>query len=338
MLTTSARLLRLLSQLQVPGLHTGRALADQLGVSPRTVRADIATLRELGYPVAAVPGAAGGYRLGNGNRLPPLLLDDDEAVAVVVGLTGSATHALTRTADASMRALTKIVAMLPARLRPRLAALSAVASSVSTGRTTVGIDILQGIAVATRAREHLRFLYTDATGAQAHREVEPHRIVLRAGRWYLVGWDPTAADWRTFRVDRMRVKTPNGPRFAERAAPEDGFEGYLVRSIQTAPWQQLYRVRLHAPAETIQRRAPLAVKVEPDGKEACIVTVGSETAASVARYLSWWEVPFEVLDSPELRSEVALLAERYTSAAGDAVTAIAPSFDDPAALRSRSPR
>jgi predicted DNA-binding transcriptional regulator YafY len=263
-----------------------------------------------------VPGAAGGYRLGNGTRLPPLLLDDDEALAVVVGLTGSATQAITDAADASMRASAKVVAMLPARLRPRLAALSAVASSAPTGGTTVGIDILQGIAAATQAREHLRFRYTNAAGEQTYREVEPHRIVLRAGRWYLVGWDPTRADWRTFRVDRMPVKTPNGRRFAERAAPEDGFEGYLVRSIQTAPWKQLYRVRLHAPAETVRRRAPLAVKVEPDGKEACIVTVGSETAASVARYLSWWEVPFEVLDSPELRREVALLAERYASAAG----------------------
>ncbi|WP_250032890.1 helix-turn-helix transcriptional regulator [Paractinoplanes maris] len=317
MLTTSARVLRLLSRLQVPGRHPGPALAEQLGVSPRTVRADIATLRELGYPVTAVPGAAGGYRLATGNRLPPLVLDDDEAAAVVVGLTSSATHAVAGTADASMRALTKVVAMLPARLRPRLASLSAVTSGVSTGRTTVEIDVLHGIAAATQAREQIRFLYTNATGEQAHREVEPHRIVLRAGRWYLVGWDPAKAGWRTFRVDRMRVKTPNGRRFAERAGPADGFEEYLTRSIQTASWQQLYRVRLHAPAETIRRRAPLAVRVEPDGDQACVVTVGSDSAASVARYLSWWEVPFEVLDSPELRSEVALLAERYTSAAGD---------------------
>ena len=307
MLTTSARVLRLLSQLQIPGRHTGPALADQLGVSPRTVRADIATLRDLGYPVSAVPGAAGGYRLGHGNRLPPLLLDDDEAVAVVAGLTGAD--------DASTRALTKIVAMLPARLRPRLAALSAVASSAPTGDPTVGMDVLQVIAAAAQAREHLRFGYADASGAQTHREVEPHRIVRRAGHWYLVGWDPAKAGWRTFRVDRLRIKTPNGRRYAERAAPPDGFEEYLVRSIQTAPWKQVYRVRLHAPAETVRRRAPLAVRVEPDGEKACVVTVGSETAASVARYLSWWEVPFEVLDSPELRREVALLAQRYASAA-----------------------
>lgn len=319
MLTTSARLLRLLSQLQVPGVHSGSALARQFGVSSRTVRADIATLRDLGYPIAAVPGAAGGYRLGSGSRLPPLLLDDDEAVAVVVGLTVSATHALTDTVDASMRALSKIIVMLPPRLRPRLAALSAVASSAPTGATTVGSDTLQGIAAATQAREHLRFAYTNATGAETHREVEPHRIVLRAGRWYFVGWDPAKAGWRTFRVDRMRVKTPNGRRFAERAAPEAGFEEYLDRSIRTAPWHQRYRVRLHAPAEAIRRRAPLTVEVEPDGEEACIVTVGSETAASVARYLSWWEVPFEVLDSPELLSEVALLAKRYASAAAGAV-------------------
>jgi predicted DNA-binding transcriptional regulator YafY len=319
MLTTSARVLRLLSQLQVPGMHTGTALARQLGVSSRTVRADIATLRDLGYQVTAVPGAAGGYRLGSGNRLPPLLLDDDEAVAVVVGLTVSASHSITDTTDASMRALGKIIAMLPPRLRPRLAALSAVASSAPAGATTVGTDTLQGIAAATQAREHLRFAYANATGAQTHREVEPHRLVLSAGRWYFVGWDPTKADWRTFRVDRMRLKTPNGRRFTERAGPEGGFEEHLVRSIQTAPWQQRYRVRLHAPAEAIRRRAPLAVEVRPDGEEACIVAIGSESAASVARYLSWWEVPFEVLDSPELHREVAHLAKRYASAAAGVV-------------------
>jgi predicted DNA-binding transcriptional regulator YafY len=214
-----------------------------------------------------------------------------------------------------MRALGKIITMLPARLRPKLAALSAVASSASTSATTVGSDTLQGIATAIQAREHLRFAYANAAGAETHREVEPHRIVLRAGRWYFLGWDPAKADWRTFRVDRMRIKTPNGRRFAERAAPEGGFEDYLVRSIQTAPWQRRYRVRLHAPAEAVRLRAPLAVEVEPDGDEACIVAVGSESAASVARYLSWWEVPFEVLDSPELRREVTLLAKRYAAAA-----------------------
>jgi predicted DNA-binding transcriptional regulator YafY len=315
MLTTSARVLRLLSQLQVPGWHTGSDLARQFEVSARTIRADIATLRDLGYHVDAAPGAAGGYRLGAGNRIPPLLLDDEEAVAAVIGLTTSAAQAITNTADASLRALGKLIAMLPARLRPPLVALSASASTVPNENAAVGGAMLQAIATAINRQEHLRFAYTGAGGAETHRQVEPHRIVLRAGRWYLVGWDPDRDDWRFFRVDRMRIKTPNGRRFAGRPTPTDGFEALVIRSIETAPWHRRYRVRLLVPADVARRRAPLSVEIEADGEGACIVTVGSESAASVARYLSWWEAPFEVLDSAELRAEVALLAERYASAA-----------------------
>jgi predicted DNA-binding transcriptional regulator YafY len=314
-LSTSARLLRLLSHLQVPGAHTGPALAARLAVSTRTVRSDIATLRELGYPVYAVPGVAGGYRLGSGSRLPPLLLDDDEAVAVAMGLSLSAAHALTDTADTSIRALSKVLAMLPTRLRPKLASLARATTSAPTGRLTVATDTLHSIAAAIHASERLRFAYRDAAGDQSHREVEAYRLILRAGRWYLIAWDTARDDWRTFRIDRMRVKTPNGRRFTARPSPAEGFEQILTRSIETAPWRARYRVRLNAPAAHIRSRAPIAVDVESDGEHACIVTVGSETAASVARYLSWWETDFEILDSPELLNEVRLLAQRYTTAA-----------------------
>lgn len=314
MLSTSARLLRLLSYLQLPGPHTGAALAARLDVSARTVRSDIAALRELGYPVQAVPGVAGGYRLGSGNRLPPLLLDDDEAVAVATGLTLSAAHALADTADASVRALSKVLAMLPARLRPRLASLAGAMTSAPTGSAAVAIDTVQSIAAAIHAREQLRFVYCDASGRESHREVEAYRLVLRAGRWYLLAWDAAREDWRSFRVDRMRVKTPNGRRFSARPEPEEGFEQLLVRSVETAPWHSRYRVRLAAPAAEIRARAPLGVEVESDGSTSCIVTVGSETAASVARYLSWWETDFEILDAPDLLAEVRLLAERYGAA------------------------
>lgn len=314
MLSTSARLLRLLSHLQVPGTHTGAELAARLGVSARTLRTDIATLRELGYPVHAVPGVAGGYRFGSGKHLPPLLLDDDEAVAVAMGLSLSAAHGLADTADTSARALSKVLAMLPNRLRPKLASLAGATSSAPIGRTSLGIDALQPIASAIQAREQLRFAYRDAAGSESRREVEAYRLMLRAGRWYLLAWDATREDWRTFRVDRMRVNTPNGRRFTARPEPDDGFEHLLVQSIQTAPWHTRYRVRLKAPTADIRARAPIAVDVEPDGEDACIVTVGSETAASVARYLSWWEADFEILDSAELTDEVRLLAERYTAA------------------------
>lgn len=315
MLTTSARLLRLLSHLQVPGTHTGGALAARVGISVRTLRSDIATLRELGYPVEAVPGVAGGYRLGSGNRLPPLLLDDEETVAVALGLTVSVTHAVTNTAEASMRALSKVLTMLPSRLRPRLAALARATTSVPAAVAPVSSDTLSAIAAAVQARERFRFAYHAANGLETHREVEPYRVVLRAGRWYLVAWDPAREDWRTFRVDRLRVKTPNGRRFIDRPEPDGGFEAFLTRTVESASWQQRYRVRLAAPAGVIRERAPISVSVEPDGTQACIVTVGSDSAAAVARYLSWWEVPFEVLDSPELMTEVRLLADRYSAAA-----------------------
>jgi predicted DNA-binding transcriptional regulator YafY len=313
-LTTSARLLRLLARLQVPGDHTGPSLAAELGVSVRTLRNDVATLRELGYPVGASPGVAGGYRLGSGNRLPPLLLDDEEATAVALGLILGASHGLADTADSSMRAFSKIVALLPSRLRPRLEALAGATLNAPVASPSASTASLAPIAAAIHAREQLRFTYRDASGSGTHREVEPYRLVLRGARWYLLGWDPPRADWRTFRVDRMQVKMPNGRRFRPRPDPEGGFEDFVVRALETATWQRRYRVRLLASADVIRERAPASVKVEPDGEAACVATVGSDNAAMLAKYLAWWDAPFEVLDSPELLAEVRLLAQRYADA------------------------
>ncbi|HEX6149719.1 YafY family protein [Nocardioides sp.] len=314
MLTTSARLLRLLARLQVPGAHGGPSLAAELGVSVRTLRNDVATLRELGYPVEATPGVAGGYRLGAGSRLPPLLLDDDEAMAVTLGLVLAASHGLSDTATSSMRAFTKVVALLPSRLRPRLESLAGATLNAPLGGPTVAMDTLPPIAAAIHAREQLRFRYRDASGKNTDREVEPYRLVHRGARWYLLGWDLARDDWRTFRVDRMRVKVPNGRRFQPRPDPEGGFEHFVVRALETAPWQSRYRVRLLASADLIRERAPASVEIEPDGEHACLVTVGSDDAAMVAKYLAWWDAPFEVLDSPELLAEVRLLAQRYADA------------------------
>jgi predicted DNA-binding transcriptional regulator YafY len=313
-LTTSARLLRLLARLQVPGDHTGPHLAAELGVSVRTLRKDVATLRELGYPVAASPGVAGGYRLGSGSRLPPLLLDDDEAMAVALGLILAASHGLSDAADSSMRAFGKVVALLPSRLKPRLESLAGATLTTPLGTPSVATDSLPPIAAAIHERQLLRFTYNDASGNETHREVEPYRLVLRGARWYLLGWDLRQVDWRTFRVDRLRVKVPNGRRFQPRPDPEGGFQDFVVRSLETAPWHTRYRVRLLASAQVIRERAPISVEVEPDGDDACIVAVGSDDAAMVAKYLAWWDAPFEVLDSPELLAEVRLLAQRYTDA------------------------
>ena len=318
MLTTSARLLQLLTQLQIPGDNSGPALARRFGVSVRTVRSDIATLRELGYPISGSPGVAGGYRLGAGTRLPPLQLDDDEAVAIALGLTIAANAGIEDSAEAAMRALSKLMGMLPSPLRIRLEALTGSASSIPGSVVPVAGDILEAIARAIQARTRVRFEYRTAHDTGSHREAEPYRLVLRGGRWYLLGWDVERDDWRTFRVDRMRVKTPGGRRFVARPAPEGGFEAQLLRAIETVSWTRRYRVRLRAPIDYVRARAPISVDVEPDGDDACIVTVGSSSAAAVARYLSWWEAPFEVLDSPELLEEIRLLARRYAEAAESA--------------------
>jgi predicted DNA-binding transcriptional regulator YafY len=224
-LTTSARLLRLLAALQVPGDHTGPSLADELGVSVRTVRNDVATLRELGYPVGASPGVAGGYRLGSGSRLPPLLLDDDEADGRVArSHPGRVARAVrhggvvrcgpsARSWRSCRRASARVSRRWPASRW-----------NAPLGSPAVATDSLPPIAAAIHAREQLRFSYHDASGNETHREVEPYRLVLRGARWYLLGWDLGRDDWRTFRVDRLRVKVPNGRRFRPRPDPEGGFE------------------------------------------------------------------------------------------------------------------
>jgi predicted DNA-binding transcriptional regulator YafY len=217
-----------------------------------------------------------------------------------------------------MRAFGKIVALLPSHLRPRLESLAGATVHAPLGSPSVATATLPPIAAAIHAREQLRFSYHDASGNETHREAEPYRLVLRGARWYLLGWDLGRDDWRTFRVDRLRVKVPNGRRFRPRPDPEGGFEAFTVRALETASWQVRYRVRLFAPAEVIRRRAPASVEIEPEGEHACVVTVGSDSAAMVAKYLAWWDAPFEVLDSPELLAEVRALAQRYADASSGA--------------------
>ena len=213
-----------------------------------------------------------------------------------------------------MRAFSKVVALLPSRLRPRLETLAGATMSAPLGSPSVATATLPPIAAAIHEREQLRFSYHDAAGDETHREVEPYRLVLRGPRWYLLGWDLARDDWRTFRVDRLRVKVPNGRRFRPRPEPEGGFESFIVRALETSTWQRRYRVRLLVSADLIRERAPASVEIEPEGEHACVVTVGSDDAAMVAKYLAWWDAPFEVLDSPELLAEVKLLAERYADA------------------------
>ncbi|RCV50191.1 helix-turn-helix transcriptional regulator, partial [Marinitenerispora sediminis] len=189
MLETSARLLRLLSLLQTHRDWTGAELADRLGITTRTVRRDVEKLRTLGYPVHAAPGVAGGYRLGAGAALPPLLLDDDEAVAVAVGLRTAAGGTVAGIEESSVRALAKLEQVLPSRLRHRVTTLHAVTVAVPDSGAAVAPDVLTAIAAACRAHERLRFDYRDHAGQPSVRDVEPHRLVHTGRRWYLVAWD-----------------------------------------------------------------------------------------------------------------------------------------------------
>src|SRR6266511_61348 len=262
MLQTSARLLRLLSLLQARADWSGPELADRLGVTTRTVRNDVERLRTLGYPVHATPGVAGGYRLGAGAALPPLLLDDDEAVAVAVGLRTAAGGSVTGIQETSLRALVKLEQLLPSRLRHRVRAVQAATVEIPTTGPTADAEVLTAVAGACRDHQRLRFDYRAHDGSASLRTVEPHRLVHDRGRWYLVAWDADRGDWRTFRADRMAPRIPTGPRFAPRDPPDGDVVRHLLRGVGAATWRYRARVIVHAPATVIAGRLPPAVLVE----------------------------------------------------------------------------
>jgi predicted DNA-binding transcriptional regulator YafY len=314
MLQTSARLLRLLSLLQARTDWSGQELADRLGVTTRTVRNDVERLRSLGYPVHASSGVGGGYRLGAGAALPPLLLDDDEAVAVAVGLRTAAGGTVTGIEETSLRALAKLEQVLPSRLRHRVNALQAATVEIPAPGPTVGPEVLTAIAGACRDRQRLRFDYRDHDGSASIRTVEPHRLVHDRGRWYLVAWDADRGDWRTFRADRIRPRIPTGPRFAPRELPGGDVVTYLLRGVGSATWRYRARVRVHAPAAQVAGRLPPAVVVEAVDEHTCIVNVGSDTPLMLAVYLGMLDADFEVGEPRELVEQLQTLADRYRCA------------------------
>lgn len=316
MLPPSARLLRLLGLLQTQRDWPGPLLAERLGVSTRTVRNDVEKLRGLGYPVHSTTGVTGGYRLGSGAALPPLLLDDEEAVAVAVGLRSAAGGTVAGIEETSVRALAKLEQVLPSRLRHRVAALAGAVVALPGSGPAVDANVLTAIAGAIRGRERLRFDYADHDGAMTRRDTEPHRLVHTARRWYLVAWDGTREDWRTFRVDRMTPKIPNGPRFVPRDPPDPDVAGYVSRGTAQALWRHHARVRLHVPIAAVQDRVTPAIgTLEPLDDQHCVFTTGADTLPMLALYLGMLDVEFEVLDPPELRAELAALGARYTRAA-----------------------
>lgn len=314
---TSARLLKLLSLLQTHPDWTGRELAARLEVSVRTVRKDIDRLRELGYPVDATRGALGGYRLGVGASMPPLLLDDEEAVATVIGLTAASTRGIAGVEESSLRALSKLEQVLPARLRRRVDALRSFAVRVPPDREGPEVDaeILQVLANACRDHEKQRISYENHSGAPSRRIVEPHRLVNWGRRWYLVAWDDDRRDWRTFRVDRVSRSDPTGLRFQERKLPASDITAYIAGNVARAGWTYQVRFTVQAPAEAVLVQINPAVGiVEPIDENTCILEAGADDLWTMAVYIGLLGFDFTVDDPPELVEYLRVLSRRYKQA------------------------
>ncbi|MFC8923196.1 helix-turn-helix transcriptional regulator [Cellulosimicrobium sp. NPDC057127] len=317
MLDTSVRLLRLLALLPARASWSGPELADRLGVTTRTVRNDVERLRLLGYQVLSAPGVAGGYRLGAGSALPPLLLDDDEATAVALSLRAATGGTVAGAEEAALRALTKLDAVLPARLRTRADALRTAVVSVPAGGPTVDPQVLADVATAVRDLTGLRLEYRTHDGRTDVRAVEPHRLVHVGRRWYLLGFDTGRDDWRTFRVDRLRLRTPGGPRFVPREVPGGDAVAHVLRGVGSVVWEHPARVRLHAPAAAMAARlTPAAGVLTDDGPDACVLETGGSSLANLAGFLLSLEVELTVLDPPALRETFARAGERAARASG----------------------
>ncbi|MFD8938675.1 helix-turn-helix transcriptional regulator [Streptomyces sp. NPDC059578] len=317
MLPTSARLLKLLSLLQTHRSWPGSELAERLDVSDRTVRRDVERLRALGYTVHAVAGVAG-YRLGAGSNVPPLLLDEEEAVAVAVGLGNAAGSSVTGIEESALRALTKLERVLPPRLRHRVHALRAMTVPMPAGGPAVDPDTLSAIAAACRDHEHLRFAYRAHDGSGSRRLVEPHRLVSTGRRWYLVAYDTERADWRTFRLDRMELRPPHGPRFVPREAPADDLAAYTSRAVTSSPYRYRAHLTVHAPAEQVAERMPATTAaVHALDAWTSSLTCGSHSLDELALWVGLLGVPFTVHGPPELVVHVRELAARLAQSAPD---------------------
>ncbi|MFC7622996.1 helix-turn-helix transcriptional regulator [Microlunatus sp. GCM10028923] len=315
---TSIRLLRLLGLLQARRDWSGAELARRLEVSTRTVRNDMDRLRELGYQVQSRTGTAGGYRLAAGSAVPPLLLDDEEAVAVGLTLRAAAAGSITGIEETALRALAKLERTLPARLRPRLDALRKATVVHTGGGPTVDPETLTVLAAACRDHERLRFAYTGHDGATSSRSVEPHTLVYTGRRWYLLAWDRDRADWRSFRADRVVPRLPTGPRFAPRELPDDAARR-VVRGAASTAYRHPARILFQAPIATVaahDRVTPAAGLLTAVDDRSCLFETGSESLRELARYLVGLDLPFEVLEPPQLRDELRELAAQCLAAAG----------------------
>ncbi|CAM5555279.1 YafY family transcriptional regulator OS=Streptomyces tendae OX=1932 GN=GUR47_27305 PE=4 SV=1 [Streptomyces tendae] len=316
---TPARLLTLLSLLQTPREWPGGELADRLGVSRRTVRRDIDRLRELGYPVQATMGSDGGYRLVAGKAMPPLVLDDEEAVAIAVGLRAGAGHAVAGLDEASVRALAKLEQVLPSRLRHRVATLQSATTPLTSGDgPSIAPETLTVMASTVAGHERLRFAYRAADGTETRRVTEPYRLVSTGRRWYLVAYDIDRDDWRTFRVDRVSRPFATGARFAPRELPTGDAAEYLRRSMQRRNDSYEITVVFHAPAEAVAPLLPpwMGAPEPVDGSPSCVVRATvSGSVEWIAVRLATTGMEFRVREPAELVECVRELGGRLGRAA-----------------------
>ncbi|GAA4618657.1 YafY family protein [Actinoallomurus liliacearum] len=325
---TAARLLTLLSLLQTPREWPGSELAERMGVSPRTVRRDVERLRDLGYPVEATMGPAGGYRLVAGTAMPPLLVDDEEAVAIAVALSTAAAHPVGGMAEASLRALTKLEQVLPSHLRQRVGALgAATVALLGEAGPSIDPDDLTTVAVAAASRRRLRFAYRsreepEVGGADNDRLVEPYRLVAAGRRWYLVAYDLGRDDWRIFRMDRVRRPRPTGVPNTPRRPPEEDAAAYVTRKLHSLVPTYQALVTLHLPADDAP--AGRLGEVEPVDARTCRLRTHADTLDWLALRLAMLGCEFTVHDPPELIDYLRSLSARVLRSTTDPARAREP--------------
>ncbi|WP_433225202.1 helix-turn-helix transcriptional regulator [Actinomadura formosensis] len=321
----SGRLLRLLSLLQTPREWSGTELAARLGVTARTIRRDIDRLRGLGYPVHATHGNTGGYRLTAGTAMPPLLLDDEEATAIAIGLRTAAAGAVTGIEDTSLRALAKLEQVLPHRLRQRVAALTEAAAPLPPhdgAPPPAESAVLALLAAACVTREMVRFTYTAAGGQRARRLAQPHRLLTAARRWYLLAHDEDRAGWRTFRADRITDPHRTGMRGPERELPGGADPvSWTMDALAGGSGTIRARLLLHVPiTEAAEHVTAWQGVLEPAGDHACLLHTRSDSLRFLAHRVALLPVDYTLLDPPELAPHLAAIARRATRATRDLPT------------------
>ncbi|WP_208543966.1 helix-turn-helix transcriptional regulator [Nocardioides seonyuensis] len=311
-MSTSERMLRLLSLLQTHRYWPGPELSGRLEVSPRTLRRDVDRLRDLGYQVDAVRGAAGGYQLRAGGSLPPLLLEDEEAVAVAVGLRTAAASAVAGVDDWSVQALSKVLALMPPRLRRQMDAVASQTEAPGPweGAPVFDASVLTTLAQACRDSEGVRFDYTARESETTHRRVEPLRLVSLGRRWYLVAWDRDRLDWRSFRLDRIESPEPTGQRFRPRDLPADDALSFVRDGIRRMPQRYAVRVRVAMPVDELARQVGRWGDVTPDGG-GCVLEMNVDSLDWPVMVLAGTGAEFVVESPPELVECVAEVGRRF---------------------------